>query len=229
MQRPCAPHLFEFFLQPHDAIADQPPVSLNLRLARPAEKPEPAALPFQMGPGPHQPAALVIQMRQFNLQRAFGRPRPRPENIQNQPGAVDDLAAPGFFQIALLHRRQLRIDDDNRNVLLVHRLALRLNLPGPEQAGRPLGAQRQNGAVHHHKLDGCGKPDRLGQPRLGRTQTVPASGAFPRQDNGGAGRRRVRLSRVQRPIPAARESKCWATAVSAPRRTTEWGRPASPC
>ncbi len=55
MQAAGAPHLLQLRLQPHDAVADQPAVRLDLRFAGAAEEAEAAALALQMGPGPHQP------------------------------------------------------------------------------------------------------------------------------------------------------------------------------
>ena len=78
MQAARAAHLLELALEPHDAVADQAAVGLDLRLAGAAEEAEAAALPLEMGPGPHQPAALVVEMRELDLQRAFAAsPRAR--------------------------------------------------------------------------------------------------------------------------------------------------------
>lgn len=44
-----------------------PPVKFYLRFSRPAEKAAAAPLALQVCPAPHQPAALVSQMRQFHL------------------------------------------------------------------------------------------------------------------------------------------------------------------
>ena len=65
-----------------------------------------------MCPRSNQPALLIFEMRQLDLQRAFPRARAPPENLENQPGAVDDLGVEGTLEIALLPRRQLGIDDD---------------------------------------------------------------------------------------------------------------------
>ena len=108
----CASTSSSSRLQPGDALADQPAVDFELALARAAEKAEPAALAFEMGPGPHQPRALVGQRRQLDLQAALMGARARAEDFEDQAGAVDDLGLPAPFEIALLHRAQRRVDDD---------------------------------------------------------------------------------------------------------------------
>ena len=73
MQAPGAAHLLQFLAQAGDAVADQAPVRLDLRFTRAAEEAEAAALAFKVGPAAHQAAGLILQMRQFHLQRAFRR------------------------------------------------------------------------------------------------------------------------------------------------------------
>ena len=168
VQAAGAAHLLQLLLQPHDAVADQPPVGLDLGFAGAAEEAEAAALPLQMGPGPHQAGALIVEMRQLDLQRAFARGRPLAEDVQDQAGAVDHLAGPGAFQVALLHRRQRGIDD-RRRVTSCSAIASPCvaTWPCAEQRRGAAGAQRQDRGVHDHEPDGGGEADRFGQPRLG--------------------------------------------------------------
>src|ERR1700691_3569663 len=95
----------QILLEIDDAVGDETAVDLELAFARAADEAEAAALPLEVGPGTHQPRALIIERRQFDLQPPFMGAGARAENLQDQPGAVDHLAFPGALQIALLPRR----------------------------------------------------------------------------------------------------------------------------
>ena len=175
------PHVLQLQPQPRNPVADQPPIRLNLRLARPAQKPKAAALALQMGPGAHQPGALILQMRQLDLQNALTGPRPRAKNIQDQPRPVDHFCAPGRLQIPLLHRRQSGIHNNHIHRGLRHRLARQLHLPLAEQGRGRNAAGDEHMLIHHHQANTRRQPHSLGQPRLrrARSRTQPGKRFIP--------------------------------------------------
>ena len=111
MQRAGAADLLQLLADVVDALADDAAVGLDLGLAGAAEKAEAAALPLEMGPGPDQPALLIDEMGELDLQAPFPRPRPLAEDFEDEPGAVEHLGVPRRFEIALLHRASA---DDRR-------------------------------------------------------------------------------------------------------------------
>ena len=104
MQLAGALHALQFALDLGDALGDQAAIGLDLGLAGAAQKAEAAALALQVCPGPHQAAALVIEMGELDLERALSCPRPPAEDFEDKAGAIEHLGVPRLFQIALLHR-----------------------------------------------------------------------------------------------------------------------------
>src|SRR5262245_41833044 len=95
---------FKLLFDPSDAFSDHATVGFKLRFAGTAEEAEAAALPLKVGPGTHQPATLVVEMCELDLQAAFTRARAATEDFEDQAGAVEHLGAPGALKVALLHR-----------------------------------------------------------------------------------------------------------------------------
>src|SRR5687768_5108860 len=116
-----------------DAVADDAPVGFDLGFAGAAEKAEAAALALEMRPGPDQPALLIDEMGELDLQAPFPRPRARAEDFENEPGAVQHLDLPGGLEITLLHRGQRVIDDDEARFLGADQAFELLDLAGAEQ------------------------------------------------------------------------------------------------
>ena len=83
--------LLELLPELGHAVADQPAVGLDLGLAGAAEEAEAAALPLEVGPAPHQPARLIVEMGELDLQPALRGRRPLAEYLEDQAGAVDHL------------------------------------------------------------------------------------------------------------------------------------------
>ncbi len=157
VEGPGAGDLLELLLELRHAVADQPPVGLDLGLAGAAEEAEAAALPFEVGPAPDQPARLIVEMSELDLKPAFRRRRPLAENLENEAGPVDDLGLGRGLEILLLDGRDRSVDDDQLRFVARHRLGDRFNLSGAEK-GRGLG-----GADLEMKPVRDLDPDRLGE------------------------------------------------------------------
>ena len=167
MQPARLAHLLEFAAQLAHPGADHAAVGLDLRFARTAEKPETAALTFEVRPAPHEPALLVIEMRQFDLKPPLGRRGALAENLQDQPGAVDDLALELFFEVTLLDRGQRAVDDDEIRLFLLAGGRDPLDLAFAEQRAGPNGAYRNDRCLGHHDPDGKRETLGLLEARLG--------------------------------------------------------------
>jgi len=133
MEPPSAPNLFKFLANPHEALVDQTSVGLDLGFTRATQEAEAATLAFKVSPGPNQPRSLILQMREFDLERPLLRRRAFTKDIQDQASAVDHLAAPGAFQIALLDRRQGGIDYHHLYLVQGYSLPLVFDLAFTEQ------------------------------------------------------------------------------------------------
>ena len=244
MQATGASHLIQFALEPHDTVPDQPPVNFNLAFPWAPKEAEAPALAFQVRPGPNEPRALIFQMREFNLQAAFARAGPFAKNLQDQPGAINYLAAPGAFQIALLHGAERGIHNHHPHLLVMQRLLLHLHLTFTHQGGRPPLAQRMDRGMDDGDTNGSGKPYRLRQPCFGRALPThiansAASGLFEGKDDGGAGGAPdARLSFRRQKSPHAARSGVFrkparpALRYQAPpahHQTAKSARPASRC
>ncbi|MFT3808599.1 MAG: hypothetical protein QM698_01645 [Micropepsaceae bacterium] len=146
---PCRPvqgaganDLLQFLADTRDALADQPPVGFDLRFAGAAQEAEAAPLALEVGPAPHQAAALIGEMGEFDLQTAFPRARPLAEDFQDQTGAVDDLGLEVLFEIALLHRRERTVEDDDGGVEFGAKLRRLLHLAFADIGRRAWGRHR---------------------------------------------------------------------------------------
>ena len=97
--------VIQHFLDLDNALGQQAPVGFDLCLARAAKKAETAALTLKVGPGSNQAALLVDEVREFDLQPPFPRPGAFAEDLEDQPGPVQNLGIPGRLEIALLNGR----------------------------------------------------------------------------------------------------------------------------
>ena len=176
MQRARALDLVELGLDLGEAFLDQAPVGFELGLAGPAEEAEAAALALEMGPGAHQPAPLIGQMRMLDLQRAFARARAPSEDLENEAGAVEHLGVPGLLQIALLHRRERAVHDDDAGFERFDDPGDLLDLAFAEIGRGPHRAEHDDTGLTDVEIDGAGQPDRLIEPRRRRAVAYRRAG-----------------------------------------------------
>ena len=161
VERARALDLGELGLDLGEALLDHAAVGLELGLAGAAEKAEAAALALEMGPGAHQPALLISQVRMFDLQRAFAGPRASAENFQDQPGAVDDLGVPGLLQIALLDRRKRAVHHHDAGLERSDQARDLLDLALAEERRGAQRAEHDDAGLRDVEIDGACEADRL--------------------------------------------------------------------
>src|SRR6516165_9681679 len=98
----------ELALERRDPVTGQPPVSLDLSLARSA-RPDAAvdtAGPetLEVGPQPPHPGQVVLELGQLDLKLALGRVGVGGEDVEDDRGAVDHRQAQRLLEVALLAR-----------------------------------------------------------------------------------------------------------------------------
>ncbi len=100
-------------------------------------------------------------MRVFDLQRAFPRAGAATENLQDQPGAIQDFRIPGFFKVALLHRRKRTVHDDDARFEAFDQPGDFFDLALAEKGRRPQRIEHDDSGLFDVEVDGAGKADRL--------------------------------------------------------------------
>ena len=124
IERPLPPDGLDLALEAGDAVADEASVGLELRLAGAAGA-DGAFEPLEVAPLAGEPRQEVLVLRQLDLEAAFAGPGTFGEDVEDEGSAVEDLDLEGVFQLALLRRAELVVEDDDG---AVESAALRLYL-----------------------------------------------------------------------------------------------------
>ena len=97
-------------------------------LAGAAEKADAAALAFEVGPRPDEPARLVGRGGRVRPGATPRASSPARRRSRGSGRAVDDLGVQGLFEVALLDRRQRAVDDDDLDVVRGDRVPWRRSI-----------------------------------------------------------------------------------------------------
>ncbi len=111
-------------------------------------------------------------MRQLHLQDALFRSGAVAENFQNQGGAVDHLAVPQLFQIALLNRRQGAVHHRQRDFVFLYRRTDAFSRAFAQIQRRVDLIQNDGFGANDVQIDRRRQIFDLLQPRLNRTPRV---------------------------------------------------------
>jgi len=116
LRRPLPAHRLQVPREAGDAVLHAAAVGFQLRFTLAAAHADAALLARQVAPEPCQPGQKVLELGQFDLEFALARASALGEDVQDQRGAVQDLAVEGLFQVAALGGAQLVIEDDRIDV-----------------------------------------------------------------------------------------------------------------
>src|SRR3990170_4036461 len=98
-----------------DAASNLAAIDLELGFSWPAQSDAPAGLPRQVRPGPCQSREPVLILGELDLERTFAALGVLSKDVENEGGPVDDpdIFVHHAFQLALVSRRKLVVEDDD--------------------------------------------------------------------------------------------------------------------
>ncbi len=106
-----APHVFELLLDVTDAAVNLAPVGFQLRFTRTTGANAAAQL-RHLDAASGEPWEHVVELGQFHLQLSFPGAGVAGKNVENELGPVNDPRVHDAFDIALLRRREIVVEQD---------------------------------------------------------------------------------------------------------------------
>ncbi len=171
-------HAAQIAFQAGDAFLNAAAVDFKLCLAGAACS-NSACLTRKVGPHSGETRQKILQLRKLDLEAALTSSRTSRENIENQLGAVQDLAAGQLFEIAPLRRGKLVVKNQRRHVLFSALPGNLLGLPLADIEGCRGLLQFLDNGIHHLR---AGSGSELTQLRQG-ILNVPATHSLALEPN----------------------------------------------
>ena len=112
-----------------------------------------AAQPRKLRTGSGQSRQQIVQLRQFHLQLSLAAARVARKNIQDQLRAIDHAPLHASLQIALLHRSELAVENNQRRLPRLASARISSSLPSAHDARGINGVAHLQHAAGH---DGAG-------------------------------------------------------------------------
>jgi hypothetical protein len=134
----CA-HLLDLSLHVANALADPPPLDLNLLLTEPTTGTHTTAPPTDLsviGIGADETRQQVMQARGFDLQPAFVCARVLGEYLEDDLRAVEHPRFHGQLEVSLLTWTQIFVADDQIECTFQLHLSQRVDFSHSDEVGR---------------------------------------------------------------------------------------------
>ena len=144
-------------LELEDALGGLATVGLELGFAFAADGSGGTALPGKVGPEAGQPRHQVLELGQLDLQLAFAGARALGEDLEDQRGAVEQLALEDLLQVAALGAGQLVVEDDGVHLLLLAVPGELLRLARADVGARMRRLQLLRAVAHDLRADRAGQ------------------------------------------------------------------------